>query len=420
MQDRRQLLGLVAGALAAPAVAQAQSAAMSRITAFAFSFPGIEGGDIRLADYAGKPVLIVNTASLCGFTPQYAGLQQLWARYHQRGLMIVGVPSNDFGGQEPGGATEILHTAHADYGVAFPLAAKAAVKGSSPHPFYKWAAGERPLETPRWNFHKYLIGRDGHIAAVFPPDIEPMDARVINAVVKELPRATAEIRVLSVGSVQIAAKTLAADFTQQTGSKATLTIVTPSDIPQKLAGATYDMIICSIPAMEALDKAGALVPGSRSPLAGVGIGIMVREGTPLPDVSTPEAFKKTLLAARSIVHGNPATPNQSGVVTMRILAKAGILDAIKPKARPADLADGFAMVATGEVELALFNLVELPPGVRLVGPVPAPLQDYTSYETAVLANGAAPTESQAFIKLMVSPPARKIWEAASLEAYPYP
>ena len=229
----------------------------------------------------------------------------------------------------------------------------------------------------------------------------------------------ADIRVLSVGSVQIAAKALAADFTKETGNKVTLTIVTPSDIPQKLASGQYDMIICSIPAMEVLDKAAALRPGSRSPLSRVGIGVIVREGAPLPDVSTPEAFKQTLLAARSIVHSNPATPNQSGVVTMRILTKAGILDAIKPKARSADLAEGFAMVARGEVELALFNLVELPPGVRLAGPVPAPLQDYTSYETAVLANGAAPTEAQAFIKLMISPPARKAWEAASLEAYPY-
>ena len=160
---------------------------MSRITAYAFSFAGLEGADIKLADHAGKPILVVNTASLCGYTPQYAGLQQLWARYRERGLMIVGVPSNDFGGQEPGGTTEIMKTAHGEYRVGFPLAAKAQVKGPSPHPFYKWAAAERPLETPRWNFHKYLVGRDGHIAAVFPTGIEPMDARVINAIVKELP-----------------------------------------------------------------------------------------------------------------------------------------------------------------------------------------------------------------------------------------
>jgi molybdate transport system substrate-binding protein len=229
----------------------------------------------------------------------------------------------------------------------------------------------------------------------------------------------AELRVLSVGSVQIAAKVLAADFTKATDEQVTLTIVAPSEIGAKLASAAYDMVICSVPAMEALDKAGSLRPGSRSPLARVGIGVMVREGAPLPDVSTPEAFKKTLLAARTIVHGDPATPNQSGVVTMKILANAGVLDAIKGKARAANLAEGFAMVAKGEVELALFNLVELPPGVRLAGPVPAPLQDYTSYETAALAKGAAPAAAQAFIKLMTSAPARQTWEAASLEAYPY-
>jgi molybdate transport system substrate-binding protein len=229
----------------------------------------------------------------------------------------------------------------------------------------------------------------------------------------------AELRVLSLGSVQIAVKALAADFSKTTGDQVKLTIVAPSEISGKLAAATYDMVICSVPAMEALDKAGALRAGSRSPLSRVGIGVMVRDGAALPDVSTPEAFKKTLLAARSIVHGDPAVPNQSGVVTMKILANAGILDAIKTKARSANLAEGFAMVAKGEVELALFNLVELPAGVRLAGPVPAPLQEYTSYETAVLAKGAAPDQAQAFIKLMTSAPARKIWEASSLEVYPY-
>jgi glutathione peroxidase len=187
MLDRRRVLALIAGTLAAPAFAHAQ--AMSRITAYAFSFAGLDGGDIRLADYAGKPILIVNTASLCGYTPQYAGLQQLWTRFHQRGLMIVGVPSNDFGGQEPGSADDIKQTAQGNYHVGFPLAAKAQVKGANPHPFYKWAASERPLELPRWNFHKYLVGHDGHIAAVFATDIEPADARVVDAIAKELPRA---------------------------------------------------------------------------------------------------------------------------------------------------------------------------------------------------------------------------------------
>jgi len=103
--------------------------------------------------------------------------------------MIVGVPSNDFGGQEPGGAAEIAHTAQQGYGVAFPLTAKAEVRGTSQHPFYKWAASEKPLELPRWNFHKYLIGRDGHVAASFATQVEPTDPRVTAAIEKELSRA---------------------------------------------------------------------------------------------------------------------------------------------------------------------------------------------------------------------------------------
>ena len=186
--DRRQFLCALTTALAAPSAALAQSPGMSRITAYVFSFAGIDGNDIRLADYTGKPILVVNTASQCGYTPQFTGLQQLYTRYHEQGLMVVGVPSNDFGGQEPGTPVEIMQTAHDEYGVRFPLAAKTEVRGANPHPFYKWAAAERPLEVPRWNFHKYLIGRDGRIAAVFATAIEPMDARVIQAVAKELAR----------------------------------------------------------------------------------------------------------------------------------------------------------------------------------------------------------------------------------------
>src|SRR5437016_9523329 len=124
LTDRRRILTLLAGSFATPALfvppAFAQAPAMTRVTAYAFSFAGLEGGDIRLADHAGKPILVVNTASLCGYTPQYTGLQTLWTRYHDRGLMVIGVPSNDFGGQEPGGPSDILQTAHAEYGVTFP------------------------------------------------------------------------------------------------------------------------------------------------------------------------------------------------------------------------------------------------------------------------------------------------------------
>jgi glutathione peroxidase len=185
MIDRRTLMTAALAAIAAPRIALAQTP-MSRITAYGFSFPALSGGDIRLADFSGRPFIVVNTASLCGYTPQYAGLQALWSEFHGRGLMIVGVPSNDFGGQEPGGAAEIAATAQHQYGVTFPIAAKTVVKGANAHPFYKWAAEARPKDLPRWNFHKYLIGRDGYIAEVFPESVEPSDTRVKTAVARAL------------------------------------------------------------------------------------------------------------------------------------------------------------------------------------------------------------------------------------------
>lgn len=181
--DRRRFLAFLAGMAATPAFAD--SAPMNRVTAFAFSFAGLNGGNIRLVEHAGKPILVVNTASMCGYTPQFTGLQELWARLHARGLMIIGVPSNDFN-QEPGSPDDIVKTAGHDYGVTFPLTEKVAVKGPNAHPFYKWAALQRPLETPRWNFHKYLIGRNGQLADVFATAVEPTDPRVVAAIEREM------------------------------------------------------------------------------------------------------------------------------------------------------------------------------------------------------------------------------------------
>jgi glutathione peroxidase len=180
------MLALLASALAAPATS-ARAQQMSRPTAFAFSFAGLDGRDIRLANHAGKPILIVNTASQCGYTPQFASLQELWKRYRARGLLIIGVPSNDFGGQEPGGPNEIMQTANQHYGVTFPLAAKVVVSGENAHPFYKWAALERPGAMPRWNFHKFVIGRDGRVVGSFPAAVDPMDPDLVAVIERELP-----------------------------------------------------------------------------------------------------------------------------------------------------------------------------------------------------------------------------------------
>lgn len=185
MIDRRTVIGAALAAISTPLATQTTRAetAVSRITAYAFSFPALADGEIHLADYTGRPLLVVNTASLCGYTPQYAGLQELWTEFHDRGLGMIAVPSNDFD-QEPGGAADIAATAQHQYGVTFPMAGKVAVTGASAHPFYKWAAEARPKETPRWNFHKYLIGRDGYIAEVFPSAVEPTDTRVKTAIAR--------------------------------------------------------------------------------------------------------------------------------------------------------------------------------------------------------------------------------------------
>jgi len=183
MIDRRILIGSALAALSGRAFAQAP---VSRITAYAFSFPGLAGGDVRLAEYTGQPFLVVNTASLCGYTPQYAGLQEIWTEFQGRGFGMIGVPSNDFGGQEPGGAAEIAETAQHQYAVTFPIAAKAVVTGARAHPFYKWAAEARPKDVPKWNFHKYLVGRDGYIADVFPSAVEPTDTRIKTAIARAL------------------------------------------------------------------------------------------------------------------------------------------------------------------------------------------------------------------------------------------
>ena len=172
------------------APASAHGASVSERTCYNLSFAGLDGGQIALSDFAGRPILVVNTASLCGFTPQYKGLQALWERYSPRGFMLIGAPSNDFGGQEPGRPEDIHKTAES-YGVGFPITAKVKVLGSEAHPFYRWAAQERPRDLPRWNFHKYFVSRGGHIAAVFGSDVEPGDSRIATAIEAEFRSSTA-------------------------------------------------------------------------------------------------------------------------------------------------------------------------------------------------------------------------------------
>jgi molybdate transport system substrate-binding protein len=231
--------------------------------------------------------------------------------------------------------------------------------------------------------------------------------------------AAADIRVLSVGAVQNAVRPLAVDFSKETGHKIVFTVGSPAVVAQKLKdGETFDAVIVSEPAMDALDKEGIVNPESRVRLANTGIAVAVRAGAPVPNLSTPEAFKEALLAAKSLVYGDPTLPNQSGEKAEQILAKAGLLDALKGKLRviPGQ-AESQDLIAKGEVEMGLYNLSEIPEskGLKIAGPVPAPLQLTTTYEGALMSDGSVPQAAREFIRFLSDPDARAKWLAAKLE-----
>jgi glutathione peroxidase len=161
-------------------------------TAWDFAFTAIEGGPMPFADFRGKVLLVVNTASFCGYTKQYKALQALHAKYESQGFAVIGVPSNDFGGQEPNAPGEIKNFCQGIYGVTFPLTDKNVVSGESAHPFYKWAREELGwLNAPKWNFHKYLVGRDGRLVTSFFSMTEPDSERVTAAVEAEIAKPAA-------------------------------------------------------------------------------------------------------------------------------------------------------------------------------------------------------------------------------------
>ncbi|MFG2882311.1 glutathione peroxidase [Streptomyces sp. NPDC048297] len=150
----------------------------------------LQGGSADLARYTGKTVLIVNVASKCGLTPQYAGLEKLQERYAEQGFTVLGVPSNQFLGQEPGSAEEIAEFCSATYGVTFPMTEKIEVNGEGRHPLYErlvdFADAEGHSGDIRWNFEKFLIGRDGQVVARFSPQTEPESAEVVAAIEAQL------------------------------------------------------------------------------------------------------------------------------------------------------------------------------------------------------------------------------------------
>ncbi len=158
-------------------------------TAYGFGFDTATGERINLSDYAGNAVLVVNTASQCGFTEQYGPLQTLYEQYKDRGLVVVAVPSNDFGGQEPGSNEEIVEFAKREFEVGFPITVKRSVKGADADPFYRWAADQvGQIGKPRWNFHKYLIGPNGEMVTWFSTFTKPDSEKLAQAIESVLPK----------------------------------------------------------------------------------------------------------------------------------------------------------------------------------------------------------------------------------------
>ena len=167
--------------------AKAQDEPLQAKTAYDFSFQKIDGGDLPLSNYKGKVLMVVNTASKCGFTKQYADLQKIYEEYKDRGVVVLGVPSNDFLGQEPGSNASIKKFCETNFGITFPMTEKVSVKGGDVHPFYAWAVAQDKGDRPGWNFHKFIIAPDGKLFASFSSGVEPDDDLVLDAIETLLP-----------------------------------------------------------------------------------------------------------------------------------------------------------------------------------------------------------------------------------------
>ena len=154
---------------------------MAEPTIYDFEALSIEGKPAQLSTQRGKVILVVNTASACGFTPQFAGLESLWQDYRDKGLVIVGFPSNEFGGQDPGSNETIAEFCQLNYGVSFPMMAKVKVNGADAHPLWQWLKAQAPgllgTQAVKWNFTKFLVGKDGKVIKRYAPNDTPESLR---------------------------------------------------------------------------------------------------------------------------------------------------------------------------------------------------------------------------------------------------
>jgi len=153
--------------------------------AYDFKFKDLDGRNLSLSEYKGKVIVVVNVASQCGFTKQYDDMQKVWMKYQEKGLVMLGVPSNDFGNQQPGNNEDIKIFCEAKFGISFPMTEKVSVKGTEAHPFYIWARENHGKSAiPKWNFHKIIINKDGKVAETFSSITSPSYNKFIKTLEK--------------------------------------------------------------------------------------------------------------------------------------------------------------------------------------------------------------------------------------------
>lgn len=225
----------------------------------------------------------------------------------------------------------------------------------------------------------------------------------------------ADLRVLTVGGLQKPIDLIAADFAKQGGDKVVFTYTNPAELEKALGAGAFDVVVVADAPVSDLEKAGKLVAGTHAKVVRGGIGVAVKEGTKFPDVSTPDALKATLLAAKSIAYTDPATPNGSGEKTKAILEGLGVWDAVVAKGKKMSLGPGKEAVAKGDLEIGLFNASESEaPGCVLAGLVPASIQRYTNYDAGVVAGSANAAAAGAFVKYLTGADAAKRWSAGHM------
>ena len=230
------------------------------------------------------------------------------------------------------------------------------------------------------------------------------------------PTAAAEIRVVTVGALRMALEPIATQYQTGAGNTLAVTYTNPANIAQTLAEGSFDVIIAATSSVQERAAAGAIAAATRIRLARTGIGISIREGAPKPDLSSPEAFRNAVLAARNVVYTNPETPNGSGILTRALLEEAGLLEAVLAKGMMSGLAAGRDLIAAGEYEMGFFNISEaISPGVVLAGPVPDPYQRYTDYDAAVMQGVADAAAAASFIDHVARAEMRAAWAEGGIE-----